>query len=140
MGKNLTEANKIDFLLKFVKGSSGRKRLNFSTNSLKRPKRRQKRPFEGPSYRTVYPPNKPFLDRDTNSSLGDNGCRYVDPTEHDFKKEGNKTSKVRQYRRQTPSTRSKPEILAATTKVGLFFPGFNMINLRSQNVRNKDKD
>ena len=56
----------------------------------------------------MYPPNKPFLDRDTNSSLGDNGCRYVDPTEHDFKKEGNKTSKVRQYSRQTPNTRSEP--------------------------------
>ena len=74
----------------------------------------------------MYPPSKPSLERATNSSLGDNGCRYVDPTEHDFKKKGNQISRGEKYSRQTPSTQSKPgelkRDLVVTTKIDLFCP------------------
>jgi len=45
-----------NLLLKFIKESSGGKRLSSTPKKLGSPKRRQKRSFEGPSYLAMYHP------------------------------------------------------------------------------------
>jgi len=120
----------INFPLKFVKGNSRGQRLNFSTNKLKRPKRRQQRPFEGPSYRTLCPRNKPSLGRATETMIVD---MLIQPNmaskrkEIRPQKEDNTASKHQALDRNQVSSK---ETLVTTTKVGLFFPGLNMINLK----------